>query len=312
MGFSSWGIDISPIAVAVAQAKLAAAELKDILSLADRLIGIAPKHVPETPFFRKAFHPKTLIELCSLREGLLRVRKETGASILLRAAALGCLHGPLNKEEFSYFSNQMPRTFAPKPDYAVKFWKEQKLKAPCVKVSNILNKKLSRIDSLNELGDGLHEQVLCSNSQTEATFEKITEDYSLVITSPPYYGMRTYIQDQWLRMWFLGGPPFVEYEDGEQLDHETQESFVKSLARVWDNIYNSNSDRLDLHIRFGSVPSIKSDAREILCNSFEESGGWRIVYTRNASNADQGKRQAKQMAANSSPEDEFDFHVVRA
>src|SRR5690606_26627454 len=125
--------------------------------------------------------------LCALREGLLRIRKETGASILLRAAALGCLHGPLNKMEQSYFSNQMPRTFAAKPDYALKFWKKKNLKAPKVKVVDVIRKKLSRINNLNTPIQWSTDQVLCANSQNVESFEKIPRNFSLVITSPPYY-----------------------------------------------------------------------------------------------------------------------------
>ena len=39
--------------------------------------------------------------------------------------------------------------------------------------------------------------------------------FSWVVTSPPYYGMRTYLQDQWLRNWFLGGSSFVDYSSRE-------------------------------------------------------------------------------------------------
>ena len=35
--------------------------------------------------------------------------------------------------------------------------------------------------------------------------------FDWVITSPPYYGMRTYIPDQWLRNWFVGDPDVVDY-----------------------------------------------------------------------------------------------------
>jgi hypothetical protein len=37
--------------------------------------------------------------------------------------------------------------------------------------------------------------------------------------SPPYYGRRTYIPDQWLRNWFLGGSSNVEYSNDLQLAH---------------------------------------------------------------------------------------------
>jgi hypothetical protein len=60
MGLSSWGIDTSPIAVAIAQAKLATAKLNDVLSLAATFIAEEPKHVPQTAFFKTAYSSQTL------------------------------------------------------------------------------------------------------------------------------------------------------------------------------------------------------------------------------------------------------------
>lgn len=41
-------------------------------------------------------------------------------------------------------------------------------------------------------------------------------------TSPTYYGMRTYVKDLWLRMWFLGG--------AEEVDAATLKAAVAALA----------------------------------------------------------------------------------
>jgi len=314
MGLSAWGIDTSPIAIAIAKAKLAKAELKDIISLVNKFIAKEPKSIPDTPFFRAAYAPATLKELCSLREGLMRIRKETGASALLRAAALGCLHGPLSKtkEGAGYFSNQMPRTFSSKPDYSVQYWKNKELKAPKVKVLNVLKRKLSRIPDLNVDCQGTPEQIICYDSCLAEAYTEIPNDFSVVVTSPPYYGMRTYIQDQWLRMWFLGGPDTVDYSIDDQIKHTSQDAFIEDLASVWRNIYNSQSEDLHLYIRFGSIPSAKSDARHILRSSLEVAEGWKIISTRNALDAHAGKRQADQMAPGSQAAGEFDFHVIRA
>src|SRR5262249_21888461 len=94
-GLESYGFDTSPIAAAIARAKLASADLDDVLELAESLIAKAPRHLPETPFFKRAFSKTTLCQLCSLREGLLKETGWSSAATILRAAALGCLHGPL-------------------------------------------------------------------------------------------------------------------------------------------------------------------------------------------------------------------------
>ncbi|REJ81677.1 MAG: site-specific DNA-methyltransferase [Bacteroidetes bacterium] len=314
LGLSAWGIDTSPIAVAIAKAKLATSKKSKILSLARKLIATPAKNIPTSKFFRNAYSNSTLKEVCALREGLFRIRKETDESVLLRAAALGCLHGPLTKtiDTASYFSNQMPRTFSTKPDYSCKYWKERDLVAPKVSVIKVLERKLNRIGNLEDESTGSPVQILCSDSSIPMSYESIPDDISIVVTSPPYYGMRTYIQDQWLRLWFLGGPEDLLYENNDQLNHHGQLAFINDLASVWTNIsLRSDAEDLHLYVRLGSIPSTKSDPKEIFYSSLEESGGWKLVSTRSAKTADEGRRQADHMATTSKATIEYDFHAVR-
>lgn len=316
-GFSAWGIDSSPVAVAIAKAKLASCDIEAPLELAAELIAdVEPADLPDTPFFRSAYHRSTLRDICALREGLLGLENETDASSILRAAALGCLHGPLPKhvENAGYFSNQMPRTYASKPDYAVRFWKERDLKAPKIDVLRVLRRKIERLAGLDQASPCPISHVLHGDAQSEELFQSINKAPSVVITSPPYYGMRTYVQDQWLRNWFLGGPSSIDYSAGPQLDHGGQQAFAASLGKVWRNIANtaSSSESLHMYIRFGIIPSALVDAKKLFRDSLEESGiNWRLVSTRSAKSADVGKRQADQMKAESAAAVEFDFHVER-
>ena len=311
-GLRSYGFDVSPIAVAIARAKLSSASAEAILKLARVHFEIEPKHVPDQPFFRQAYSTQTLKELCSLREGLLRIRNETDESTLLRAAALGCLHGPRSKDLSSagYFSNQMPRTFAPKPDYSVRYWRENDLKPPKVSVLRVLRRKLERISDLDAPALGSFRRVLCADARQAKPYRHLKGGL-LVVTSPPYYGMRTYIQDQWLRHWFLGGPDEIDYEASTQLRHCSHDDFILDLARVWSHL-KKRADKIDLYVRFGTIPSVKSDARELFKASLEESGDWELVSTRRARTASNGRRQADQMHPDSSSAEEFDFHAVAA
>jgi DNA methylase len=313
LGLPSWGIDTSPIAVAIARAKVAAASADKVIELASSLIEKDPRHIPDTEFFRRAYAKKTLAKLCALREGLLRLKEDTNESVLLRAAALGCLHGPLNKSSAraSYFSNQMPRTFATKPDYSAKYWKREKLTAPHVDIVEVLRRKLSRIKDLDKAPKCNAGRILCADARTIRLQRQIEKNTSLVITSPPYYGMRTYVEDQWLRMWFLGGPSSIDYGNMNQLSHNGQETFISELANVWNRLGKSEAARVDLYVRFGSVPCVKSDAKEILRASLEEAEDWRLVSVRSARSAHEGKRQADQMVSESEADAEYDFHAIR-
>lgn len=151
LGLAAWGIDSSPVAVAIAQAKLCKVNINKTLELANSYIETDRVYeMPTSEFFQYAFSPSVLKQVCAIREGLLRVNDETDATVLLRAAMLGCLHGQMSKraETQAYFSNQMPRTFSTKPEYSVRYWKEKGLIPPDIDVMNVLLRKLVRINPL--------------------------------------------------------------------------------------------------------------------------------------------------------------------
>src|SRR5262249_3119923 len=125
-GVPAVGVDINPVAVAIARAKLARSSVDSVMNLARTLLTEPAGEVPDGEFWQWCFHPDTLLEVVTLRHKLLSIR-DTAASELLRAVVLGGLHGPRNVGEPSYLSNQMPRTYASKPDYAVRFWKSRDL-----------------------------------------------------------------------------------------------------------------------------------------------------------------------------------------
>jgi hypothetical protein len=312
LGLNSYGFDSSPIATAIARAKLARAPLSDVIALGEEMISKPPTSIPRAPFFHRAYARKTLKELCSLREGLLTEQRASNASAILRAAALGCLHGPLPAEGAtpSYFSNQMPRTFSSKPEYSLKFWQESALYPPSVSVMNVIRKKLSRIDDLNSTSWGRIGNIKCKDARKPGAFRDLPK-VSIIVTSPPYYGMRTYVQDQWLRMWFLGGSDEVDYGSKDQLSHRGHEAFIADLAAVWRNVRKHSSNEAHLYVRFGALPSAKSDPKHIIKSSLAKAGGWSLVSVRNAATSEAGKRQADQMGRGSAAVDEYDFHAFR-
>ena len=311
----AWGVDVSPIAVAVAKAKLAQCSKESVMDLAGRLIGsVSPVDIPETPFFEAAYHRDTLKELCALREGLMGLEAETEEAVVLKAAALGCLHGPLSKhvEKAGYLSNQMPRTYAAKPDYAVRFWKDRELLPRKVSTLEVINRKIERLEGLDSSSGNSVWQVVQGDARSQDAYPEECRGFSVVVTSPPYYGMKTYVQDQWLRNWFLGGPPSVDYSGGVQLDHGGQEAFAMSLAKVWDNMAQLGSDGLNMYVRFGVIPSATVDPKALFRASLEASkSDWKVVSIRSAKTAAEGKRQAGQMRASSKAAVEYDFRVRR-
>lgn len=315
LGLAARGIDSSPVAVAIARAKLCRVDTDATLKLARSYIDANQVgEVPTSEFFEHAFAPSVLRQVCAIRGGLLMVKRDTDATVLLRATMLGCLHGPTSKrpEAQSYFSNQMPRTFAAKPDYSVRYWKDKGLKPPDMHVMAVLSRKLSRLSSSKPPESVSLADARLGDSRFAKSLPVAKRNFSVVVTSPPYYGMRTYVEDQWLRNWFLGGSDHVKYGVTEQLRHTGKDMFAESLGAVWRNMARTRADDLHMYIRFGIIPSAKVDPKELIRSSLESSGiPWRIVSTREAATAASGRRQAKQMSAASAAANEYDFHVYR-
>lgn len=315
LGLVARGVDTSPVAVAIAQAKLCKVDVDSTVQLAQDLIeGGRPGAIPDTEFFHAAFTPAVLRKLCAIRQGLLEIEQDTDSSVLLRAAMLGCLHGPTSKnpDAQSYFSNQMPRTFAAKPDYSIRYWQRKGCIPRDLDILAVLRRKLARLQNSHIPERGTFGDVWLGDSRDADCIPEASRDFSIVVTSPPYYGMRTYVEDQWLRNWFLGGPDNVVYGKTTQLEHTGKAVFAESLGAVWRNMAQTHADQLHMYIRFGIIPSVKADPKALIRESLESSGiQWRVISTRPASTASSGKRQADHMLSRSTAATEYDFHVCR-
>ena len=303
LGMSAWGIDVSPVAVAIARAKTAAATPQMALNLAKRILAddAAVEMTPEGEFWMMAYSQNVLQQVCRLRQALLG--NESEAAALLRALCLGALHGPRpkNPAQSAYFSNQMPRTFASKPIYSVKYWRERKLIPPDLSALTVLTRRVQRLaasrlpTSRETLSQHRAKHVIAGDAGAATTFSKLRGRFDVVVTSPPYYGMNLYVQDQWLRNWFVGGTAEPNYQTTVQVSHHSVEEFTASLTQVWNNVGVVGKRGLHLHVRFGSVPSRhRQDPRLLLKNSLAQSRhNWEMVSVRSARTADQGRRGSR-------------------
>jgi hypothetical protein len=308
LGLPSVGIDSSPVAAAVAAAKLSTSTPARVVAVARAILGEGEDeaNVPPGIFWQWAYHRATLAGLCRLRQALLK-DCSSPSRLILRAILLGALHGPVMKGDPSYFSNQCTRTFAPKPAYAVRFWQERALEPPEVDLLAVIETRAKRF--LASLPLPTEGEVVHADSRTPAAFPT-RQHFSWVITSPPYYGMRTYIPDQWLRNWFLGGPSEVAYTYDDQLLHTSPEEFSSQLALVWRNVAACCRPRARLVVRFGGINDRKRDPQGILRASLARSG-WRVLTVKRAGTASNGKRQAEHFARRETkPVEECDVYAV--
>ena len=146
LGLPTLGVDSNPVAVALSQAKLANVTPDEIVAEAERILSErhCPARMPRGDFWDLAYHPEVLDAVCRLREGLLSdALRDVG--VALRAVVLGALHGPQPKVQApTYLSNQCQRTYAPKPRYAVKFWRNKGMVPKQVDVLDVIKMRAVR------------------------------------------------------------------------------------------------------------------------------------------------------------------------
>ena len=300
--------DINPVALAITKAKTSIVSPKEICQLAKKLMANDDiEDVPSDEYWKLAYNCEVLSKLCNIRNGLFRL--EGPVADALRGVILGCLHGPLQIDA-SYLSNQMQRTFSPKPDYAIRYWNKNQLLPPKVDILKVIEKKAIRAYS-NPPFDKIDSQVAKVDARQ---IYKVQEEVSHVITSPPYLGMKSYGPDQWLREWFLGGPNRPSYDSSYQLGVSNYETFVNNLGKVWNSISKIAVQKCKLTIRFGVFGKNSVNPIELIRDSILSSQSpWRLAYARRIDEVkNASSRQANQMGRKQkkSKTSEFEFRYI--
>jgi hypothetical protein len=309
-GLPSVGIDSNPVAAAIASAKFAKTSPNDVMELCASILQATrfPRHIPVGEFWSRCYHSETLVEICKIREYFLR-RCATDSEIVLRALMLGILHGPRHKGPPSYLSNQMPRTYSTKAASAICYWRSTRSRPLRISTRQVVERRAQF--SLSALPPKTSGRVIFGDSQ-ECRICIGPRKFRWVVTSPPYFGMRTYLPDQWLRNWFLGGDEQVDYSETGQLPHQGTDQFVRALSRVWANIARACENGANLIVRFGCLPSLPQDPASLFKLSLRLANcGWRLMTTREAGSALEGKRQACQFKrSKSDPYSELDLYAI--
>jgi hypothetical protein len=309
LGLPSVGLDASPVAVAIALAKLSDASSPAVIAVCRRILKEDWRtSVPRGEFWELCFHPDTLREICQVRSALLKSCRSE-ARISLRALILGLLHGPLRRGRASYLSNQMPRSYATKPAGAVRFWRKHSMTPPRVSLLELVTRRSPLY--IGASFPSLEGRILEHDSRGGLA-GVIDHRFSHVITSPPYIGMDHYLRDQWLRNWFVGGPDRPTWQKRDALITEDPERFVAEMAQVWTGVGQVCRKGARLTIRFGSIPGKEVNPTNVIVASLDASDSdWRILTVTDAGVATHGKRQSNQFLE--SPRKsvrEVDIHAV--
>jgi DNA methylase len=306
------GTDTNAVAACVSGAK---AQLPTKRQVENRLVDLQrqfskyrPKNLPNTAFFDLCFHKLTLRELCFLRETLSW--KTNRVDCFLAAVALGALHGESHKSP-NYFSNRMPRTISTKPDYSVRWWRERNLVPDRRNVFSIL---ATLVDY--RLSAPVPKSMACVKNVDARScgkvFKKHKGEVSLIVTSPPYLDTTDYSEDQWLRLWFLGGE--VAPKRNLQIDdrHTIRTNYWNFLREVWEGCSDLLAKDGVLVIRIGGSKLSELELSEGVIESVRLGFGRKIRSLRLPQSSEIRKSQVNSFrpgTVGKSKEHDFIFRI---
>lgn len=251
------GSDVNPVAACIASAKATAPIFPEIVtrieSLEEVYAGSACRETAPAPFFEACFEKQTLSEILFLRSVL--DWRQGGVDGFIAAVMLGILHGESHRSEYC-LSNRMPRTISTKPDYSIRWWKERNLTPPRRHVFDTLRKATAfryRLPPAERQG-----VVRLADARTAAqTFTEFEGQVKLVVTSPPYLDTTDYAEDQWLRLWFLGGEPRPELRKNKDDRHTRPELYWTFLREAWAGLAQLLASDATIVIRIGGAKLTK-------------------------------------------------------
>jgi DNA methylase len=254
-GRTGIGCDTNPVAFCLSRAKAsppALAQILDRLTSIQSRSGCASTFAEELDdeFFSLCFDQSTLRQILLLKQNL--AWRSNSTDCFIAALVLGCLHGESHRSE-SCFSNRMPRTISTKPAYSVRWWRRHACTPPKRDVFSILRRAAryryeSPIPALR--GEAVEGDARYASTLLKAYRNRV----KLIVTSPPYLDITNYHEDQWLRLWFLGGPPkpLASGHPGDDR-HRRIDEYWRFLREAWAGVVPLLHRSCQVVIRIGGT-----------------------------------------------------------
>ena len=312
-GRKGLGCDTNPVAVCLSKAKVDPPKLPEIMERLDVLERACKRFTSRAPevsdeFFTLCFHEATLRQLLFLRKKL--DWRESRTDCFIGALALGCLHGESHRTELC-FSNLMPRTISTKPAYSVRWWTVKGCFPPERDVFAILRACAEyRYESVVPQLKG---KVVEGDVRRAGTLLRSYKDkVKLVITSPPYLDITDYHEDQWLRLWFLGGASKPIGGQGKDDRHRRIEAYWQFLREAWKGIAPLLQDSAQVVIRIGGTRLGEEQLRTGLLESLNSTGRKFKLAESRQTVIKNGQRRMFQTAPDTKASVEHDFRFKLA
>jgi hypothetical protein len=272
-GRRALGCDTNPVAICLSKAKADPPKLDAVMERLGELESTARRFASKAPelgdeFFTLCFHSTTLRQVLFLRKRLDWRRSRTDCFIA--ALALGCLHGESHRTELC-FSNRMPRTISTKPAYSVRWWRQNECFPPERDVFQIL--RTCAEYRYQSPVPALKGRVVEGDARRAGTLLRpYKERVKLVITSPPYLDITDYHEDQWLRLWFLGGPSKPVTGQGKDDRHRRIAAYWEFMSEAWKGVVPLLQGSAQVVVRIGGTRLGQEELRAGLLGSLNSTG----------------------------------------
>jgi hypothetical protein len=272
LGRRGFGVEISPVGWVYARAKLGPAPLEHVearlLEIADASGKYAEQARSLPQFFKKCFSPSIRRFLLAARDSLDWRRCTSDRTLM--ALLLVYLHG----KEGQALSNQMRQTKAMSPHYAIKWWAEHRTKPPDFDPVRFMQQRIRwRYAKGVVEADGsrvcLGNSILLLPQLEQRLRAEEVPKATLLLTSPPYFGVTNYHYDQWLRLWLLGFETDAYVTRGPYQGRFTHPGRYQSLLKkVFCRAVKLVADDAVVYIRTSKDPFTKEATLDAMLAAF--------------------------------------------
>jgi hypothetical protein len=142
-------------------------------------------------------------------------------------------------------------------------------------------------------------------------FRAYRDRVKLVVTSPPYLDITDYHEDQWLRLWFLGGaskPLSGQVKDDR---HRRVDSYWQFLHEAWNGIVPLLHHSAQVVVRIGGTRLEEDELRSGLLGSLNATGRrFRLMEARQTSVKNSQRRTFQPTPVRRSVEHDFRFSIT--
>lgn len=171
-------------------------------------------------------------------------------------------------------SNRLSPTVAHTPSYAVKWWTQRGLLRP------------PQIDPVAFLTDRIKRRYALGIPNLAASFTRLgdartelqkmsTQNVKLLITSPPYYDLTDYWNDQWIRLWLLGGEMRKNWKRAQK--HSNLTDYQELIKDVFAHARRHVRKDGVVIVRCGDKPTTADTCREAIQTTWST---WEIFERR--------------------------------